>query len=85
MLKKLIVCSIFVLTFSLSSSILAQSAGLNFTLGFPSGEFKQNLSRTGVGISGQFLLWNPTVDYPFSAGINVGFLNYGSESRREPF
>ncbi len=63
----------------------AQEAGLNFTLGFPMGEFKDNVKRTGFGISGEFLLLTPTVQNPFSIGINLGYLNYGSESRTEPF
>lgn len=64
---------------------LAQSAGINFTLGFPSGEFKEHVKRTGIGISGQFMFFNPKPALPFSAGLNVGYLNYGSESRLEPF
>jgi hypothetical protein len=66
-------------------SLFAQSAGLNFTLGFPSGEFKDQVKRTGIGLSGQFLLFTPNPALPFSAGINIGYLNYGSESRLEPF
>ncbi len=69
----------------ISFSCFAQSAGLNFTLGFPMGEFKNNVSRTGFGVSGEFLLLTPTVQNPFSIGLNLGFINYGSESRREPF
>ena len=63
----------------------AQEAGLNFTLGFPMGEFKDNVKRTGFGISGEFLLLTPTVQNPFSIGLNIGYINYGSESRTEPF
>ncbi len=69
----------------ISSGCFAQSAGLNFTLGFPMGEFKNNVTRTGFGVSGEFLLLTPTVQNPFSIGLNLGFINYGSESRREPF
>lgn len=63
----------------------AQVGGLNFTLGFPSGEFKENVSRTGIGLSGHFLFLTPTGRNPVSIGLNVGFINYGSESRQEPF
>jgi hypothetical protein len=63
----------------------AQSGGINFTLGFPMGDFKDNVARTGFGLSGQFLLWNPRPELPFSFGLNAGFINYGNESRREPF
>jgi len=65
---------LFIFGFAINS--FAQSAGLNFTLGFPSGEFKDNVKRTGFGISGQFIFFNPQEALPFSAGLNVGFLNY---------
>jgi len=63
----------------------AQSAGINFTLAFPQGEFKDNVDRLGYGGSLQFLFFDPQPGLPVSFGINFGFLNYGSESRREPF
>ncbi len=82
-MKKYIFTIIILLFVSYSS--FAQSAGLNFTLGFPSSEFKNNLKRTGIGINGNFLFWNPTPILPFSAGIDISYYNYGSETRREPF
>lgn len=66
-------------------NVNAQSGGINFTLGFPMGEFKENVDRLGFGISGHFTFWNPKPELPFTFGLNVGYLNYGSESRREPF
>ena len=68
-----------------SNQIFPQSFGLNFTLGFPMNEFKQNVKRTGFGGSLQFLLWNPTPDLPYSFGLNLGYINYGIESRTEPY
>jgi hypothetical protein len=90
-MKKSILMSlilIILLTFlpvNKSNKCFAQVGGLNFTLGFPMGEFKDNVSRTGFGVSGEFLILTPTVQNPFSIGLNLGFINYGSESRREPF
>ncbi len=63
----------------------AQAGGLNLMLGFPSGEFKDNVKRTGFGLSGHYLFLTPSVNRPFGLGINVGYLNYGQETRREPF
>ncbi|NWF90357.1 MAG: hypothetical protein HXY50_12965 [Ignavibacteriaceae bacterium] len=63
----------------------AQAGGLNFTLGFPMGEFKEELDRMGFGLSGHFLFLAPTANRPFGFGLNIGYLNYGQESRREPF
>ncbi len=82
MRKYILLISIFI---AAACSSFAQSAGLNFTLAFPQGEFNDNLKKTGIGLSGDFMFWNPTPILPFSAGINIGYLNFGSESRREPF
>ena len=73
---------IFVAT---GSTIFAQSAGINFTLAFPQGEFKDNINRLGYGGSLQFLIFNPSPVMPASLGLNVGYINYGSESRRSAF
>jgi len=63
----------------------AQSAGGSFILGFPQGEFKENIDRLGFGISGEVLFFNPSANLPFGFGLNAGYMNYGSESRQEPF
>ncbi|HSP88633.1 MAG TPA: hypothetical protein VLN45_10900 [Ignavibacteriaceae bacterium] len=81
MIKKLVL----LFSFFYCGSLIAQSAGLNFTLAFPQGEFKDNVDRLGVGGSLQFLFFDPQPNLPVSFGLNLGFLNYGSESRREPF
>ncbi len=63
----------------------AQAGGLNIMLGFPSGEFKENVDRLGYGLSGHYLFLAPTAERPFGIGLNVGYLNYGQETRRESF
>ena len=80
--KTLLITLIFIAT---GSTIFAQSAGINFTLAFPQGEFKDNINRLGYGGSLQFLIFNPTSVMPASLGLNVGYINYGSESRRSAF
>jgi len=85
MLRKSIFLVMTIVTLLFNSNSFAQSGGVNFTLAFPMGEFKDNVDRLGFGGSIQFLLWNPTSNLPFSFGLNLGFINYGSESRREPF
>jgi hypothetical protein len=77
--------AILLLTLFLCGNSFAQSGGINFTLAFPQGEFKDNIDRLGFGGSLQFLFFDPKPELPVSFGINLGFLNYGSESRREPF
>lgn len=57
--------------------------GLNFIAGFPQGEFKDNVDENGFGIAGEFL-YSPSTS-PLGIGVSLGFMNYGQESRREPF
>jgi hypothetical protein len=57
--------------------------GAHFLLGFPQGDFKDNLDRIGGGITGEFL--GSLRPAPIKIGISVGFLIYGSETRVEPF
>ncbi|MFO7446173.1 MAG: hypothetical protein R6W90_07380 [Ignavibacteriaceae bacterium] len=68
-----------------SAKGFSQSVGANLTIGLPQGEFKENVDRTGWGFSGHFLFLPQTERSPFSIGLNVGFINYGSESRNERF
>ena len=78
----LIIAAFLVLT----QPALGQSnfqGGLNFMAGFPQGEFKDNVDENGFGIGGE-ILYSPSTS-PFGIGISLGFMNYGEESRREPF
>jgi hypothetical protein len=84
MKTKILVIAVFLSLIS-SNKVLAQAGGLNIMLGFPAGEFRENVTRTGFGLSGQFLFLSPTAQRPFGIGLNVGYLNYGQETRREPF
>jgi len=77
---------IFIITvFLFVTTSFAQSAGINFTLAFPQGEFKDNIDRLGYGGSLQVLFFNPTSVMPASFGLNLGYINYGSESRQSAF
>jgi hypothetical protein len=82
---KRIIAYLIILISTFTINLPAQSAGGGFMLGFPQGEFKENIDRLGFGISGQVLFFNPVEELPFGFGINIGYLNYGSESRQEPF
>lgn len=76
---------VLIVTLLLTINILPQSAGGGLMLGFPQGEFKDNIDRLGFGLSGQVLFFNPMQGLPFGFGLDVGYLNYGSETRQEPF
>jgi hypothetical protein len=82
-MKQLI--SLFTILFFYAVRLTAQSAGGGIMLGFPEGEFKQNVDRPGIGLSGQILFFNPSEGLPFGFGLDIGYLNYGNESRQEPF
>ncbi|KAA3656745.1 MAG: hypothetical protein DWQ10_14740 [Calditrichaeota bacterium] len=78
--------SAMILALFFASSLLnAQqfTTGANFTLGKPQGEFEKNIDRNGYGGSLFFMAHAP--NSPLAAGVEVGILNYGHESRREPF
>ena len=62
---------------------LGLQGGLNFLLGFPQDEFDDNVEENGAGIAGEFL-YSPR-STPLGFGLSFGYLNYGRESRREPF
>lgn len=57
--------------------------GLHFLLAVPQEEFRTNVDRSGYGLSGQFG-FAPFAS-PFMVGLEAGYMNYGSEDRREPF
>jgi hypothetical protein len=58
-------------------------ANLNFELGFPQGAFKNNVDRTAIGGSADFLY--RLLRSPFLVGASCAFMNYGCDSREEFF
>jgi hypothetical protein len=77
--------TIFIFGFLFSAKIFPQSGGLNLLVALPQGEFMDNVGRAGFGLSGHFTFFSPQPDAPFTFGINLGYINYGYESRRVPF
>lgn len=82
-MKKYLFAAIMLIIIPLKFS-LAQSAGLNLTLAIPSGEFKEKVDNLGFGLSGNINFISPKPKSPFGVGLNLGYIVYGSESRREP-
>lgn len=78
---KLIILFLATLIFAGATDISAQSGGINLTLGFPRGEFYQYVKRTGIGGSIEGLIYPYGDRTPFGIGLNLGFMNYGNESR----
>jgi len=56
-------------------------AGVNFSIGFPQNEFKESVDQIGLSGFGHFA-YNFRKS-PFSVGLSLGFLVYGSETREE--
>lgn len=66
-----------------TSQLWAQSADVSLNLlgVVPQGQFKENVKNSGFGIAGAFQ-YN-FEDTPFGLGLNLGYAQYGNESRRE--
>ena len=58
-------------------------AGLGLVVGVPSGEFGDNVTNPGFGITGHIGYRIP--NSPAIFGVSVGYMIYGRESRRERF
>jgi len=57
--------------------------GLDFNAGLSQGELKDQIGRDAYGIGGHFF-YSPQ-RHPIALGLEVSWMNYGSETRREPF
>ena len=70
---------------ALSSAASAQSlqGGLNFQLGFPAGEYRDQVNTTAFGLAGD-ILYSPH-NVPFGIGLSLGWFQVGMEKRKEPF
>lgn len=80
--------NLFALTLFALASIITETAGqsygLNLALAFPRGEFAQYVKRGGFGGNVEGML-NFNGSIPMALGLNLGFYNYGNESRNAPF
>ena len=57
--------------------------GIGLGVASPQGEFRDNVDRNGFNFSGCGLFRPGLV--PLKFGLELGYVNYGSEDRREPF
>ena len=74
--------AILLMPFAAEAQVVPE-ASVAFSLGFPSGEFRDHVPSVGIGfdLTGGFQLPGS----PVFLGAELGFLVYGRESRREPF
>lgn len=82
-MQKLVILITFFVFTSLS---LAQTAGASFMIASTQGDFRNNVDQLGFGLQVEGTLWAPTIERPFSIGLNAGYLIYGhvSEKRAWP-
>ena len=76
---------LFLLVLFASPAAEAQmfQGGINLLVGLPQGAFKDNVSRVGGGIGGN--IGYAPFGTAYMIGVEAGFMNYGTENRREPF
>lgn len=82
-MKKVVL--LFLLSLMITSITKGQTIGGSFMLGFPQGEFKENVDRLGYGFQVHGTIWAPNKMRPFTVGINIGYLVYGEESFKRRF
>ncbi len=58
-------------------------ASLHFLAGLPQGDFEEAIDDNAYGGGGNFI-WTPNRS-PIGLGISLGYLNFSSDTRREPF
>lgn len=82
-MKKLLILSILATIFVFPAFAQEGSAGLQFTLSVPQGSFADNVKRVGPGLSfnGGYRFKNT----PVSLGAEIGFANFGIDSRTVPW
>jgi hypothetical protein len=86
MKKTKLALAAFIAFLAFGQSMLANDrfqASLNFLMGYPLNDFRKNVDQTFYGLSGEFFYELPRS--PFSVGISLEYMNYGSETRTEPF
>jgi hypothetical protein len=54
---------------------------LDFSLGYPQEEFKENIDKTALGLGLTFGI--ELADSPLMVGVDLGILNYGNDERME--
>jgi len=78
----LLILCVVLTTFSAEKASVRGHGGFRFLVGVPQGEFRDHLDDFGFGLD--FNIGAMPSKY-FAAGGALGFMIYGSETRREPF
>lgn len=83
-MKKILVLLLIASGFGYPTSSYSQEivASMDFQTGFPTGNFRDTMKRTGVGVGvmGGYRF----KDSPLLLGLDLGFMNFGTDRRVEP-
>jgi hypothetical protein len=82
-MRKLYTLAVALLTLTAGAGAQTWQGGLDLLLGSPQREFRKNVDKIGVGavINAGYA----PEGTPVMLGLEIGFMNYGSSDRREPF
>ena len=83
--RKKVYVLIILTSLMISNEVICEKLGnfgVHFTVASPQGEFRDNVDRNGYGISGNGMIRMGLL--PMKLGLELGYVRYGSESRREP-
>jgi hypothetical protein len=75
---------VFCFLITLCSINYAQTVGGSFVIGIPQNEFNENVDNLGYGFEIHGTIWKPEKKRPFTVGLNLGYLIYGSENQARP-
>lgn len=67
------------------TSVGAQTVGGGLIFASPQGEFRSNLDRDGFGFQLQGTLWTPSVERPFTLGLDASYIIYGMKTETRPW
>ena len=81
--NSIIITTLIVVILSCNVSAQKWQGGVNFQLGYPKGTYKEQIDKTGVGISADFLYAHQ--NSIFGIGVALGWMQVGNEERKEPF
>ncbi len=83
--QNLLYFNLFIFLMIAANLIAQPSASIYFTTAFPTGEFRDNNSKTGFGASSEFFIFSPSEKVPYGVGINLSFISYGMYFGVDPY
>lgn len=79
------ICLTFLFILLILTSVDAQTVGGGLIFASPQGEFRSNLDRNGFGFQIQGTFWTPSVERPFTLGLDASYIIYGMKTETRPW